>query len=81
MTAVKSVSAETRLERMAREREAWLQEAINYMIELELFEPSTGTPPWAIQLAETLYEDSIGLAGIECTPKEALDEEMTYWGD
>lgn len=80
MTAVKYIQAVTRSERQASEARAWIADAVGYMISLGLFaQEEVGD---AIDLAESLhyhYRDEGG--EMTLSAKEAVDEELTYWGD
>lgn len=61
----------------------WIDRAVNYMLNIKLFNVLIQSEvDDAYQLAETLYENSVDEAGI-CTydPIEAVDEEISYWGD
>lgn len=62
---------------MISDKELWIGEAVAYM---ELLELQLGEQD-AQQLAESLFEGAISLGGISMTPQEAVDEELTYWGD
>lgn len=86
MTAVRAYSIETKADKAARLEKEWLKEAAGYMFKLNIFD---GTDVKEIadayQLAETLWENSDNMDapdwGNWMTPKEAVDEELTYWGD
>lgn len=65
-------------------RTAWIQQAVDYMIELSLYSPDD--LKGARELAETLWESSDNEdVFMDCTrlftAKDAVDEELTYWGD
>lgn len=62
---------------MISDKELWIGEAVAYM---ELLELQLGEQD-AHQLAESLFEGAISLGGVGMTPQEAVDEELTYWGD
>ena len=65
-------------------REGWIQQAVDYLLKLGVYLP--GEAKGARELAETLWESSdnelIFKEGTHLSdPEEAVDEEMTYWGD
>lgn len=65
---------EYRRDRLARERKTWIADAVWYMLDIGLYTQDEIND--AYYLADNLvdgYEDF--------TPKEAVDEELTYWGD
>lgn len=76
MTAVLSVKAETVMQRLEREKAEWIQEAKDYLLHLQVVEEGDD-----LGWVEELHASSIGLEGILYTPKEAVDEELSYWGD
>lgn len=71
---------EWRADRQARERKAWIEEAVTYMIAIGLY--AQEEIEQAVDLAENLHYHLKDEGGeIDCTPKDAVDEELTYWGD
>ena len=65
-------------------RTGWVQQAIDYMLEIKLY--STDELEGARELAETLWENSDNEDIFkDCTQlfsaKDAVDEELTYWGE
>lgn len=68
----------TRAERQAQERKEWIARAISYMSYLEVVtEDET-----AYSLAESLWYNSRDEGGeMMYTPIEAVDEEISYWGE
>uniref|UniRef100_A0AAU6VY91 Uncharacterized protein n=2 Tax=unclassified bacterial viruses TaxID=12333 RepID=A0AAU6VY91_9VIRU len=79
MTAVINVSAETRSERIAREQKEWIADAVAYMIMIGLYAQEEVYE--ALYLAEILAEEGCRDGEIVFTAKEAVDEELSYWGD
>lgn len=80
MTAVLKVQATTRSERLAAERREWLADAVAYMISIGLY--AQEEVDQAYDLAENLHYHLLdGLGEMEYSAKEAVDEELTYWGD
>ncbi|UAV89609.1 hypothetical protein [Pseudomonas phage COT4] len=80
MTAVKYVQAVTRSERQAAEAREWIADAVGYMIMIGLYEQKEIYD--AVDLAENLHYHSRDEGGeIMYSAKEAVDEELTYWGD
>lgn len=80
MTAVKAVAFETRSDRQARIRKAWIADAVAYMISIGLYAQEEHEQ--AYELADNLhwhYKDEGG--EIYDTPQDAVDEELTYWGE
>jgi hypothetical protein len=72
-----------RSERQAQERKDWIAEAVGYLFSIEAVDEGeilySGT---AYDLAESLWYYVRDEGGeMMYTPKEAVDEEMTYWGD
>lgn len=64
----------TRDDLLALQKDAWLAQAVQYMVELGVY--STLEHTAAYMLAESLWE------GYEdMTPQEAVTEELSYWGD
>jgi hypothetical protein len=85
MTAVRAFVVETKADKLERLTTEWLQEAVGYMFTLKMYD---GVDPQEIsqayELAETLWEnsDNAGLSFEDwLTPEEAVDEELSYWGD
>lgn len=86
MTAVRAFSVETKAEKLERLERLWLQEAAGYMFSKSIFDGTDVQEiSQAYELAETLWEnsDNADYADTESwiTPQEAVDEELTYWGD
>lgn len=79
MTAVISVKAKTRKERQDEERREWIADAVQYMIMIGLY--SQDEVYEAVDLAENLHYSNEEGGEIYQTAKEAIDEELTYWGD
>lgn len=84
MTAMVAVKATTRKERLEAARTQWIQEAIDYLFKLGVF--TAGELEDANSLAESLwdnsdnedyFEDHVHFLGAA----DAVDEELTYWGD
>lgn len=74
------VKVETRSERQKREREQWITDCMNYLIQLKVF--SITELKDAEMLAISLEFHSRDEGGEHMyTAKEAVDEEMTYWGE
>lgn len=57
-------------------REVWVKEACEYMVSL------TGDSDFLEEYCDTLYEDYVlfNSEDDQWTPKDAVDEDMTYWG-
>lgn len=55
----------------------WVEEAVDYLILKGIFDDES--KPFAIQLAQDLYD--AGGADDQCSPEDAIDEELSYWGD
>lgn len=77
-----------RSERQAQERKDWIAEAIGYLFmigavdEGDIFYSGTLYSSTAYDLAESLWYHARDEGGeLMYSPKEAVDEEMTYWGD
>jgi hypothetical protein len=80
MTAVKEVSFVTRSERQAAERREWIADAVGYMIGLGIYAQEEVYDCFA--LAESLEYHARDEGGeLMFSAKEAVDEELTYWGD
>lgn len=78
--ATKTIVVESRHERQAREQKAWIEEAVSYMMQIGLY--AQEEVEQAVDLAENLhyhYKDEGG--EIDISAKDAVDEELTYWGD
>jgi hypothetical protein len=85
MTAVVSVKATTREERLIAARNAWIQEAMNYMFKLGIYD-AIEEAEGANELAEILWDGSDNEEFFDdhtlfMSPSDAVDEELTYWGD
>lgn len=79
MTAVQDVKSETRTQRQARERKVWIEQAVAYMIEIGLY--AQEEVEQASDLAESLHLHCKDEGGeVVDSPKEVIDEELTYWG-
>lgn len=69
---------EWRADRQARERKAWIEEAVEYMLSRGMFTQEFRHD--AVQLAESLHSMSKDEGGETfVSAKEAVDEELTYW--
>lgn len=80
MTAVKEVSFVTRSDRQAAERKEWIADAVGYMISIGFYAQEEVDE--AVCLAETLHYHNLDEGGeMTYSAKEAVDEELTYWGD
>lgn len=80
MTAVKYVQAVTRSERQAAEAREWIADAVQYMIMIGLYAQEEIYE--AVDLAENLHYHNRDEGGeMMSSAKEAIDEELTYWGD
>lgn len=80
MTAVKYIQAVTRSERQAAEAREWIADAVGYMIMIGLYAQEEISD--ATDLAENLHYHSRDEGGeIMYSAKEAIDEELTYWGE
>jgi hypothetical protein len=80
MTAVKYIQAVTRSERHATEAREWIADAVQYMIMIGLFAQEEIYE--ATDLAENLHFHARDEGGeMMYDAKEAVDEELTYWGD
>lgn len=76
------VKVETKHERQARERELWVIGASAYLVSLGVF--TEEEKDQADELAASiLFCNCIDChtGEIEYSVKEAIDEEMTYWGE
>ncbi|ATN92889.1 hypothetical protein QGX11_gp126 [Pseudomonas phage PPSC2] len=86
MTAVRAFTVETKADKLERLSKEWVQTAAGYMFAIGLY---SGVDPQEIsqayELAESLFEGSKNIeeANLDnwITPKESVDEELTYWGD
>lgn len=56
------------------ERKEWMADAVWYMLDIGLFTQDEINDCY--YLAECLVDGYT-----DCTPKDAVDEELTYWGD
>lgn len=84
MTAMISAKAETRKERYDRIEAEWINEAMAYLLALGIYAPDE--LEGANELAESLWDNSDNRCLIDepdhfLSAKEAVDEELTYWGD
>lgn len=80
MTAVKTVAFESRSDRQNRERVVWVAEAVAYLIALGVYAPDE--LEGANDLADNLWWYARDEGGeMMYSAKEAVDEELTYWGD
>ncbi|QXV71664.1 hypothetical protein psageK4_010c [Pseudomonas phage psageK4] len=71
---------EYRRDRQARERTLWIEEAVSYMIAIGLY--AQEEIEQAVDLAENLHHHLVDEDGeMTYSAKEAVDEELTYWGD
>lgn len=71
---------ESRSERQAREKVEWITQAVEYMLEIRLYSPEERN--YASHLADSLWYHSRDEGGeMIYNPQEAVDEELTYWGD
>lgn len=78
--ATKTIVVETRQIRQARERTAWIEEAVTYMIAIGLY--AQEEIEQAVDLAENLHYHLVDETGeMFYSAKESVDEELTYWGD
>lgn len=71
---------EYRADRQARERKAWIEEAVEYLLSLGIFTQEYRAD--AVQLSESLhdfYKDEGG--EVDVSAEEAVDEELTYWSE
>jgi len=81
MTAVVAVRAITKTEREALEVKTWIADAIAYMFDIKLFKQEEWKD--CVDLAESLHYHGVYKDEVvpSFTAKEAVDEELTYWGD
>ena len=80
MTAVKEVAFETRSDRQARIRKEWIADAVGYLIGLGVY--AQEEVEQAYELADNLHWHAKDEGGeMMYDAKEAVDEELTYWGD
>lgn len=71
---------ESRSDSQARERKAWIADAVAHMIMIGLYAQEEVYE--AVDLAENLHYSNRNEGGeMMCSAKEAVDEELTYWGD
>jgi hypothetical protein len=74
------IQANTRNERQAVEAREWIADAVQYMIMIGLFAQEEIYD--AVDLAENLHYHFRDEGGeMMYSAKEAVDEELTYWGD
>jgi hypothetical protein len=84
MTAMISVKATTRQERLEAARTEWIQEATTYLFKLGVYAPDE--LEGANELAEILWDSSDNEDYFDDHANfmgavDAVDEELTYWGD
>lgn len=84
MTAMISAKATTRQERLEAARTEWIQAAINHLLKLGVYAPDE--LEGANELAEMLWdnsdnEDCFDDHALFMSAVDAVDEELTYWGD
>lgn len=84
MTAMVSVKATTRQERLEAARAEWIQTAMAYLLKLGIYAPDE--LEGANELAEILWdgsdnEDYFDDHALFQSAEDAVDEELTYWGD
>ncbi|QNN99975.1 hypothetical protein phiPsa267_009 [Pseudomonas phage phiPsa267] len=80
MTAVKAVAFETRSERQLRIRKEWIADAMTYLFAIGIFAQEEISDCY--DLADNLHWHSKDEGGeMMYSAKEAVDEELTYWGD
>ena len=71
---------EPRSVRQTAERMHWINDAVSYLINMGIFTQEERSE--AENMAETLLEASIDEGGeIYIEPAEAVDEELSYWGE
>lgn len=86
MTAVRAFSVETKAAKVARLQSEWLSGAAHHLFKLNVFDITDPQEvSQAYELAETLWEGSEN-ADFEdaeewLSAEDAVDEELTYWGD
>ncbi len=70
----------TRDDLLALQKDAWVAQATQYMVALGVYTTLEHTA--AYMLAESLWEnaDNDG-SSTDLTPQEAVEEELSYWGD
>lgn len=78
MTAVKQVQIVTRSERQAAECKVWVQEAADYLVHLGVYGPEElqHAHEYASNLCSQYRDDGGELMD---TPKDAVDEDLTYY--
>jgi hypothetical protein len=60
----------------------WLATAVDYMIEIKLCSDTPLQRHRAFELAQTLWDNlNEDDEFAQVSPKDAVDEELTYWGD
>lgn len=84
MTAMISATATTREERRNKSRNKWLEDAVAYLIKIGVYAPDE--LEGANELAEILWdssdnEDYFDDHALFQSAEDAVDEELTYWGD
>lgn len=78
MSAFVEVSAITKAKKIEAHRNRWIDEATQYMGQLGMFNLEIEKEYVdAYQLAESLFDTN----DIGTTAKEAVQEELTYWGE
>ena len=65
---------------LALQKDAWVAQAVQYLVELGVY--STLEHTAAYMLAESLWDNSDNDgSSTDMTPQEAVEEELSYWGD
>lgn len=78
MTAVVAISAVTKAKKLESQRGHWIDEATQYMGQLGMFNLEIEKEYVdAYQLAESLWDTN----DVGTTVKEAVQEELSYWGE
>lgn len=86
MTAVKAFTVETKAAKTARLQSEWLASAAHYLFKLNVYDITDPQEvSQAYELVETLWEGSENAdfedASEWLSAEDAVDEELTYWGD
>lgn len=69
-----------RFERQAQERKEWIVDAVWYLLDIGIYTQDEIYDAWS--LAESLHWHGKDEGGeMMFTPKESVDEELSYWGD
>lgn len=80
MTAMISSSARTKTEKLEEAKAKWIEEAVSYMLFIGIY--AQDEVEGATDLAENLYYHSLDERGeVMYSAHEAVDEELTYWGE